>query len=432
MISYILNSNLCIFLIVINIVLLRVIHNLLKKIDYSKNKHNDIAEYVANLISTINSVRYGNLIARLGKHPNKNLNEVSKCINRMIETLNDREKMIIEYQGELRRKNDFLEAIINSLSDGVLVVDENYKILQATKNIYKWFGTKKIVNKELTKFIKPATESSVITLDEDEIFIENEPEKKFLASSSLIDAQETDNKYLVVIKDVTTQKEIETLKEDFVATLTHDLKVPIIAESNMLSFLLTEKFGTLNIKQTEAIKTMQASNKELLNLVRIVLDTYKMEDGGIVLYKEPIILKEFIDEIILEMAPIADDSKNKLISKIPINIELELDVIQMRRVFKNLIQNAISYGKTNSNIDIKAIKRDKNIIISVKDYGRGIPKEDIDKIFNKYYSANKKFRKIGTGLGLYLSKEIVEAHGGKLIVQSEENKYTEFCITLTA
>ena len=432
MISYILNSNLCIVLIVINIVLLSVIHNLLKKIDYSKNKHNDIAEYVANLISTINSVRYGNLIARLGKHPNKNLNEVSKCINRMIETLNDREKMIIEYQGELRRKNDFLEAIINSLSDGVLVVDENYKILQATKNIYKWFGTKKIVSKELTKFIKPATESSVITLDEDEIFIENEPEKKFLASSSLIDAQETDNKYLVVIKDVTTQKEIETLKEDFVATLTHDLKVPIIAESNMLSFLLTEKFGTLNIKQTEAIKTMQASNKELLNLVRIVLDTYKMEDGGIVLYKEPVILKEFIDEIILEMAPIADDSKNKLISKIPINIELELDVIQMRRVFKNLIQNAISYGKTNSNIDIKAIKRDKNIIISVKDYGRGIPKEDIDKIFNKYYSANKKFRKIGTGLGLYLSKEIVEAHGGKLIVQSEENKYTEFCITLTA
>ena len=431
MISYILNSNLCIVLIVINIVLLSVIHNLLKKIDYSKNKHNDIAEYVANLISTINSVRYGNLIARLGKHPNKNLNEVSKCINRMIETLNDREKMIIEYQGELRRKNDFLEAIINSLSDGVLVVDENYKILQATKNIYKWFGTKKIVNKELTKFIKPATESSVITLDEDEIFIENEPEKKFLASSSLIDAQETDNKYLVVIKDVTTQKEIETLKEDFVATLTHDLKVPIIAESNMLSFLLTEKFGTLNIKQTEAIKTMQASNKELLNLVRIVLDTYKMEDGGIVLYKEPVILKEFIDEIILEMAPIADDSKNKLISKIPINIELELDVIQMRRVFKNLIQNAISYGKTNSNIDIKAIKRDKNIIISVKDYGRGIPKEDIDKIFNKYYSANKKFRKIGTGLGLYLSKEIVEAHGGKLIVQSEENKYTEFCITLS-
>ncbi|MGN1152420.1 MAG: ATP-binding protein [Candidatus Gastranaerophilaceae bacterium] len=431
MISYILNSNLCIVLIVINIVLLSVIHNLLKKIDYSKNKHNDIAEYVANLISTINSVRYGNLIARLGKHPNKNLNEVSKCINRMIETLNDREKMIIEYQGELRRKNDFLEAIINSLSDGVLVVDENYKILQATKNIYKWFGTKKIVSKELTKFIKPATESSVITLDEDEIFIENEPEKKFLASSSLIDAQETDNKYLVVIKDVTTQKEIETLKEDFVATLTHDLKVPIIAESNMLSFLLTEKFGTLNIKQTEAIKTMQASNKELLNLVRIVLDTYKMEDGGIVLYKEPVILKEFIDEIILEMAPIADDSKNKLISKIPINIELELDVMQMRRVFKNLIQNAISYGKTNSNIDIKAIKRDKNIIISVKDYGRGIPKEDIDKIFNKYYSANKKFRKIGTGLGLYLSKEIVEAHGGKLIVQSEENKYTEFCITLS-
>lgn len=430
MLSHITNSNLCIILLLLNITLLGVIHSLVKKINQTKNRHSDISDYVLNLISTINSVRYGNLIARLGKHPNKDLNEVSRCINRMIETLNDREKMIVEYQGELKRKNDFLEAVINSLSDGILVLDENFKILQITKNISKWFGDKKkIVNKDIMKFIKIPDEKNIIDLNDDEIFIENNSENSFAASVAKIDSEVHDNRYLMVIKDITNRREIETLKEDFVATLTHDLKVPIIAETNMLNFLLSDKFGELNEKQREAVKNMQASNQELLDLVHIVLDTYKIKDGGIELSKEPVILSTLLDEVVSEMQPISDVSKNSLVTKYQDDIETSVDKMQFKRVMKNLIHNAISYGQTGKDIEIY-LRRDKNVIISVKDYGKGISKEDIDKIFNKYFSASKKFRKIGTGLGLYLSKEIIEAHGGTLVVQSEENKYTEFCITL--
>lgn len=430
MFSLFANNSLCIILIIINIVFIYLIISLIRKITRTKNKHNDISDYVSNIISTINSVRYGNLIARLGKHPNKDLNEVSKCINRMIETLNDREKMIVEYQSELKQKNDFLETVINSLSDGLLILDENFKIIQATKNIYTWFGDKKrILHKDITKFIKITNEKNISELNNDEIFVDNCHNIHFSASIVKINSEQKIH-YLMTIKDITNQKEIETLKEDFVATLTHDLKVPIIAESNMLNFLLSEKFGELNPKQKEAIKNMQTSNQELLDLVHIVLDTYKIKDGGIDLYKESINLENFISEITDEMKPIADTSKNIIITKIPSDIELFLDKMQMKRVFKNLIQNAISYGKTGTNIEITAQKRDKKTIISVKDYGNGIKKEDIEKIFNKYYSASKKFRKIGTGLGLYLSKEIIEAHNGTLIVQSEEGKYTKFCIEL--
>ena len=176
---------------------------------------------------------------------------------------------------------------------------------------------------------------------------------------------------------------------------------------------------------------MQVCNNELLELVHTVLDSYKVNDRGIELYKAPVVLSELLKDIANEMKPIAEVSKNAIVTKFQGDAELLLDKMQMKRVLKNLIQNAISYGKSNSDIELKLIKKDKNIMISVKDYGKGISKEDIDKIFNKYYSASKKFRKIGTGLGLYLSKEIVEAHGGTLVVHSEENKYTEFCITLT-
>ena len=431
MFSLITNSNVCIILILFNITLLVVIHRLLQKINQTKHKQNDISDYVTNLISTIDKIRYGNLVARVKKHPNKNLNNLSQCINRMIETLNDREKMIIEYQQELKHSNDLNLAVINTLSNGILVLDENYKIIQATNKIYKWFGEKKkIINKDILKFITVSNEKEIKNLDDDEIFIEENTSKSFTCSVRKIDSTSHLTNYLMVIKDVTIQKEIETLKEDFVATLTHDLKVPIIAESNMLNFLLSDKFGSLNEKQAEAIRNMQSSNKELLELVHVVLDTYKLREEGIKLFKESVDISEFIEEIISEMQPIADISKHQFISKLINGLQLNADKIQLKRVLKNIIQNAISYGQSESDIEIKLKQEKENIIIFIKNYGKGISKEDIDKIFNKYYSASKKFRKIGTGLGLYLSKEIILAHNGNITVTSEEGKSTTFIITI--
>ena len=173
MIFHIINSSICVLLLLLNIVLLVIIHRLRNKIKHSKNTHSNITDYVASLISTINSVRYGNLIARLEKHPDKDLNEVSKCINRMIEALNDREKMIVEYQNELKRKNDLLEAVINSLSDGILIFDDTNRIIQYTNNIKKWFGDKKLLNKDISKFIKTSDDINIENLNNNEIFIEH-------------------------------------------------------------------------------------------------------------------------------------------------------------------------------------------------------------------------------------------------------------------
>ena len=239
-------------------------------------------------------------------------------------------------------------------------------------------------------------------------------------------------RFAVLIKDITNQKDLEKLREDFVATLTHDLKVPIVAEANILDFLINGKFGEITEKQRVAITNMKTCNQELVDLVQILLETYKIKETGIDLDKENIMLKPFLNSIIEEMLPIIEKSNLKINFKPHHDIKVLADDMHLKRVVKNIIQNAISHSESSKDIDIKLAEVPGFVTISIIDYGKGISKENIDKVFNKYYSTAKKFRKIGTGLGLYLSQQIVKSHGGEIVVTSEEGVSTEFCIKLPA
>lgn len=401
-----------------------------KKCAEQKKKFDGVVEAMSDINNIITSVRYGNLSARVETSIHPEMKNISESVNRMIETLNDREQMIVEYQSELTGQYKLLAALFNSLSDGVLVLDEKYVILRVNAKIKKWFKKDDIIGENIFDYIKTLDDKDIIDLKNDEIFIKGIKDLYFKASVRQIKGKEHDDKYMLVITNYTNQKEIDSLKEDFVATLTHDLKVPIIAEANMLEFFLQEKFGTLNDKQKEALENMKASNKELLDLVQIVLETYRLKEDEIDLNLEKISVKKFLNIVAEEMTYIAQKTNNKIVVIVPEDYDIEIDFLHFKRVLKNLVNNAILYGKSNTDIEIIAkIVNGKSQII-VKDYGKGISAEDIEKIFNKYFSASKKFRKIGTGLGLYLSKKIVEAHGGKLGVESQEGEYTKFYIDM--
>lgn len=397
-------------------------------------KWSKVNDYLGLITKTINSVRYGDLTKKVEHVELPNSEPLADSLNRMIETLYDREKMIDEYQNELNRQNRMLEAVINSLSDGLLIIDSNHKILRATPKVSEWFNIdgKQIMGHFTADYITIPNNESIENLNDTDIVINNDKASNFTASSMELKLEDKKKRFIIILKNVTDQRELENLKEDFVATLTHDLKVPIIAETNMLELFLNETFGKVSEKQEIALKNMQASNRELLDLVQIVLDTYKYKGTNIRLYRENILLKGFINEIIDEMRPIADKTHNNLNFLLERDIRVFADKIQLKRVIKNLISNAISYGEANSPIEIRIGEIPKYIIIKVKDYGAGISEADIGKIFNKYYSAAKKFRKIGTGLGLYLALQIMKAHEGDLTVESKEGEYTEFCIKLPA
>ena len=391
-----------------------------------------INDYLGQVTNTINSVRYGNLTAQMNEISHPSYQNVTESINRMVETLKDREQMIVEYQTELMKQNKLLESVINSLSDGILIVNDKFNILRATPKVIDWFGTKghDILGKNISDFIQLPDEITPDKASNQDIFIMATPTNNFVMTSVKLNFDEK-KRYVLLIKDVTNEREIETLKEDFVATLTHDLKVPIVAEANMLDFFLNGTFGAISEKQQTALVNMKKSNKELIELVQIILDTYKINKAGITLEKETFELNKFIKETIDEVQPIAKNSGLK-INFIPIveKINITADAMQLERVVKNLISNAIAHSNTKEKIDVETDLYKNTIKISVIDYGQGISKDEIKLIFNKYYSASNKFRKIGTGLGLYLSQQIVKAHGGEITVNSRENIRTEFCVKL--
>lgn len=419
---------------VLHLLILLLLVSLFVFVRRKKKQWNRVNDYISSLIKTVNSIRYGDLTKKIDSMDIPNSEVLSDSVNRMIESLHDRENMITEYQSELSKQNQFLEAAINSLSDGLIITDENDKIQRATLRISEWFQIpgKDLIGKSLTDFIVIPKRKTIETLKDDEVTVIADPSSSFLASSVELKLDESQKRFIVILKNNTNQKELETLKEDFVATLTHDLKVPIIAETNMIELFLNENFGPISEKQKQALKNMQTSNKELLDLVQIVLETYKIKDGKINLHKENIMLKGFIEEIIEEMIPIAQKTGNEIKFILNRDIRVLADRFQLKRIVKNLIQNAISYGSPNSPVEISIGEIPKYIIIKIKDYGAGISKDDLNKIFNKYYSAAKKFRKIGTGLGLYLALQISKAHDGDLTVDSIEGEYTEFCIKLPA
>ena len=388
--------------------------------------------FIEDAANIVESIRSGNLSKKIGKIDSTSGEALADSINQLIDTLKETEEKVKEQQTELMKQNRFLESVLNSLSDGLIIVDKNSNIIKVTPKISNWFGqsNKKLMGKNVFEFIEPTQQASIETLHNTEVYIKTYSSDLFEATALRLNVEDRVSRYIILIRNVTNQKELEKLREDFVATLTHDLKVPIVAESNMLDFLSNGTFGEINDKQKDVLGKMKTSNSELIELVQMLLETYKSNNTTIELYKEETSLNEFLEEVIDEMRPLAEKNDIQLNFTAPQNTIVSIDRLQFKRVIKNLIQNALSYSESSNDIDIKTNIQGGNVYISVIDYGKGISPKDIGLVFNKYFSTSKKYRKIGTGLGLYLSKQIIEAHDGEITVTSEEGVLTEFKIKL--
>lgn len=219
----------------------------------------------------------------------------------------------------------------------------------------------------------------------------------------------------------------EEKKKTCTASLIHDLKTPNIAQIKVLDLLLNKYFGELTKEQTDIISQIKNSCKYMNSLILTILDTYVYENGEKKLSCERTNIKESVEEIINEMSYLAKEREQNII--VSANIKtgiLYADKLQIKRAITNLISNAIKYGRSDSDILISIEENEDNINFSVRNKAKYYNKEELREMFKKYKSISNKYIKSGTGLGLYLSKKIIEKHQGKIYAESREDAWCIF------
>lgn len=363
------------------------------------------------------------------------------------------EELVAERTKELVLVNDKLSGIINYCADGIIIIDKNGKIEQVNPACENLTGLSEFTlcgmtiqeiaytdNPNMNKAPKSEVQSSILGLAEEQsefllrdLYIRNSLSGEYIPAEINFAALEDGEKFVGVIRNFTAQKETERLRDDFIATLTHDLRTPITAAIKTLNFFLDGSLGQISDQQREMLTVMTKSNEDLLGLVNALLEVYRFESGKLNLYKTVFDINSLLRQCYDELLPLAK-SKNielNVHSDFKEEILIDADRAEIKRVIMNLCGNAINYTNKSGTIDVFMKLQNGDLLFSVADNGNGIPAEDIPHLFKRFSQGTIKKRSTGTGLGLYLSRQIIEAHGGKIWVESKVNKGSEFSFLLT-
>ncbi|MGA7954039.1 MAG: HAMP domain-containing sensor histidine kinase [Gloeobacterales cyanobacterium] len=212
------------------------------------------------------------------------------------------------------------------------------------------------------------------------------------------------------------REKLAKAQTDFIATLTHDLKTPLLGAQQTLSFFAQEEFGTITPQQELVLDTLQKSNYKQLALVDTLLAIYRNDLSGTQLKKQHLNLDELCAEQIMTLQELALSREVELVYEGLEQAQFEGDSLQLSRVVANLLSNAINHTPRGGRVLIQLRQTPSEYRLLVEDTGSGIPQKDLKRIFDRFYQSDNTRHIPGTGLGLYLARQIVEAHRGKIWV----------------
>lgn len=373
---------------------------------------------------------------------------------------------VTRLQDAVEAENSKMNAMVSSMTDGVVMTDMDYRILVANPAAKKVAGLEEKQDLSIQDFINGL--SSKIDLKDkieegvrlEKIFISDEISANERFYKIIVSPVKGRNKIfgcVIVFRDITKEKEIEQIKADFTSMIVHELRSPLDSIKKMLEMIRNSKMKKQ--KQDECLQLIYTSSSDMLELVNNLLDVAKIEAGKFELKKQPSNIKETIKSRILFFDIASKDAKVNLSSQLENNLpeKLDFDPHMVSEVLNNLISNAIKFNKENGSIVVQALlhkqgndlkkeaeeagikwfiekdslKVQDSLVVAVTNTGAGIPKDQIGKLFNKFFQVKAVFaQKQGTGLGLAITKSIIESHGGIVGAESTEGQGATFYFTL--
>lgn len=229
--------------------------------------------------------------------------------------------------------------------------------------------------------------------------------------------------------------ELDQKKSEFVTIVAHQLRTPLSGIKWILSMFIKKEFGPLASEQLTFIRKAYASNDRMIALVNDMLGADRIESGKVRYLFQPTELVDLVDKVLIELLPQMNAKKLTLrfesrLAKIP---RVKADPEKLRDAFQNLLDNSVKYSRPHGTIEVRMkVGEHQEVIVSVKDTGIGIPKNQQKNIFDRFFRAQNavKLETTGSGLGLFIVKNIIEGHGGRIWFESEEEKGSTFYFTL--
>ncbi|MBC7930513.1 MAG: ATP-binding protein [Rubrivivax sp.] len=228
-------------------------------------------------------------------------------------------------------------------------------------------------------------------------------------------------------------RELSAMKEEFLALTTHDLRSPLTVISGVINFFTSGRLGDLTPEQKNMVQMMERNTQNLIELVNDLLDASKLESGTLRLETVSVDLRGLTEELREQMHPLARDKEIALEEAIPKDLPpLRADRAKLRRILVNLLSNALKFTPKGGRIELSAERAGDFVRVSVADNGVGMAPDDVKDIFDKYTQASSRATRSekGTGLGLYITRQLVELQGGKISVESEVGKGSTFSFTI--
>lgn len=352
---------------------------------------------------------------------------------------------------EIRREGSRVGAIINSMPEGLLMVDLDLKVIMSNQSLERqWkldspvkpgadlvrevvpkFVEKLVHPKALLDFYQNCATARTEMVGPVEVELKG---RRFLKIISFpVEQPERAHGGLVILhQDITEQRNLEELRQEFVGMLSHDLRNPLSAVIATLDLALDGSLGPLNNDQRQFLNNAMNDSRRMLEMLNDFLDGYKYEAVELKLDRAEFDLGQMLQRAMEDFSPLASEKQITLTLEEPGIHMVVADEGKLNRVVSNLLSNAIKFTPRGGRVTLRLKEYPKYTEVSVTDTGEGIPEDERDRIFEKFYQVEKRRlgRKAGTGLGLPLCKKVVEAHGGSIWVESTLGQGSRFVFTI--
>ncbi len=411
------------------------------------NLPSNIANPIKELTESIKQIAAKKYSERVHFEGHSEFGQLAKSFNTMAEKL---EEYYNSNLAKLMMEKKRIETLINNMHDPVIGLDENLSVIFANEEAIKISGLShnelvgkmaqelSVRNDLIRTLIQDLMiEESIDSIKQQPIKIYSENKESYFEKEtlhiSIIPTGETIAKlvgHVIFLRNVTSYKELDFAKTNFIATVSHEFKTPISSIKMSLQLLENEQIGKLNDEQTNLIESIKDDANRLLKITGELLNMTQVESGNIQLSIIPSDPKEILLYAINATKTQADQKQIQFEINCPDNIsKVQADNEKTIWVLTNLISNAIRYTYENSIIYLTVRETDNQVQVLVQDTGQGIAPQYKHKIFDRYFRVPGT-KKEGTGLGLAISKEFIEAQGGQIFVDSEFGAGCTFTLTL--